>query len=195
MPISQAKTADLVRRQAFNGKGLLFIEVMFDQEQQTVNTGMEASDSPFFYVTQIMSGSLGGTLLAASYYTDRTASELDASEVTKISADSTVKGNVDEITVYQYIVEGGPEIFNNADAVGDVNQAETAATLTDAQTDLEARVLTAITSAAGASDSTQATAIGVRIRYLPADGIGSSGSQSVFGMFDGRGTLGQGLDG
>ena len=77
MPISQAKTADLVRRQAFNGKGLLFIEVMFDQEQQTVNTGMEASDSPFFYVTQIMSGSLGGTLLAASYYTDRTASELD----------------------------------------------------------------------------------------------------------------------
>ena len=60
---------------------------------------------------------------------------------------------------------------------------------------LEARVLTAITSAAGASDSTQATAIGVRIRYLPADGIGSSGSQSVFGMFDGRGDLGQGLDG
>ena len=195
MPISQAKTADLVRRQAFNGKGLLFIEVMFDQEQQTVNTGMEASDSPFFYVTQIMSGSLGGTLLAASYYTDRTASELDGSEVTKISADSTVKGNVDEITVYQYIVEGGPEIFNNADTAGDVNQAETATTLTDAQTDLEARVLTAITSAAGAGDSTQATAIGVRIRYLPADGIGSSGSQSVFGMFDGRGTLGQGLDG
>ena len=195
MPISQAKTADLVRRQAFNGKGLLFIEVMFDQEQQTVNTGMEASDSPFFYVTQIMTGSLGGTLLAASYYTDRTASELDGSEVTKISADSTVKGNVDEITVYQYIIEGGPEIFNNADTAGDVNQAETAATLTDAQTDLEARVLTAITSAAGASDSTQATAIGVRIRYLPADGIGSSGSQSVFGMFDGRGTLGQGLDG
>ena len=195
MPISQAKTTDLVRRQAFNGKGLLFIEVMFDQEQQTVNTGMEAFDSPFHFVTQIMTGSLGGTLLAASYYTDRTASELDGSEVTKISADSTVKGNVDEITVYQYIVEGGPEIFNNADAVGDVNQAETAATLTDAQTDLEARVLTAITSAAGASDSTQATAIGVRIRYLPADGIGSSGSQSVFGMFDGRGDLGQGLDG
>ena len=120
---------------------------------------------------------------------------MDCSEVTKISADSTVKGNVDEITVYQYIVEGGPEIINNADTAGDVNQAETAATLTDAQTDLEARVLTAITSAAGASDTTQATAIGVRIRYLPADGIGSSGSQSVFGMFDGRGTLGQGLDG
>ena len=195
MPISQAKTTDLVRRQAFNGKGLLFIEVMFDQEQQTVNTGMEAFDSPFHYVTQIMTGSLGGTLLAASYYTGRSASELDASEVTKITADSTVKGNVDEITVYQYIVEGGPEIFNNADAVGDVNQAETAATLTDAQTDLEARVLTAITSAAGASDSTQATAIGVRIRYLPADGIGSGGSQSVFGMFDGRGDLGQGIDG
>ena len=86
MPISQAKTTDLVRRQAFNGKGLLFIEVMFDQEQQTVNTGMEAFDSPFHYVTQIMTGSLGGTLLAASYYTGRSASELDASEVTKITA-------------------------------------------------------------------------------------------------------------
>ena len=64
MPITSNATANMSRRQSFNGKGLTFIEMMFDDEVTTTATTPDTKGSVF----QDMSVLVGtfGTILALS---------------------------------------------------------------------------------------------------------------------------------
>ena len=66
MPITQNRSTDLTRRQAFNGNGLTFVEVIFAQSITDSATTPEALDSVFDLVTKQVNKN--GTLLAASKF-------------------------------------------------------------------------------------------------------------------------------
>ena len=102
----------MVRRQAFNGKGLTFIEVIFDDDITNSATTPESKDSVFDLVTKVVNRN--GTLLASSYRLGAKATDNDAAEVTAIDANESIDS-------YQYIVEGTPGQYNAADSAGDIN--------------------------------------------------------------------------
>ena len=172
MPITQNRSTDLTRRQAFNGKGLTFVEVIFDDAISASATTPEALDSAFDKTTKVINKN--GTLLAASYRLAAKATDNDATEVAAIDAD-------DSIDSYQYIVEGTPGQFNNADSAGDINMDVDANVIGDAETDLESDILASL----AVSDS--AGNVHVKIRTLLPEGVTSSGDDAIYGMFDQRG--------
>ena len=66
-------------------------------------------------------------------------------------------------------------------AVATQTADDTATLISSAEADLEADILSRI----DVSDS--AGNVHVKIRFLPSDGVGSSGGSAVYGMFDQRG--------
>jgi hypothetical protein len=181
MPITSNNTAIMSRRQSFNGKGLTFIEVVFDDAITATATTPDTKDSTFQKVRDsVLGGPIsGGTLLAQSY-------RLGAKATVKDAEESTIEA-LDSIDVYQFIVEGGPATFNTADSTGDVNhdphQKETSdpGVIADAEADMEADILTRVAVGDSAKN------VYVSIRYLPNDGVAATGDDSVYGMFDQRG--------
>ena len=172
MAITQNRSTDLTRRQAFNGKGLTFIEVIWNNEDIAPQTTPEALNSVFDQTTKVVNKN--GTLLAASYRLAAKATDNDAAEATSISADES-------ITSYQYIVEGTPGQFNNADSAGDVNMDVDTSVIADAEVDLEADIRAVI------SGDSSAGQLHVKIRTLLPEGVTSSGDDAIYGMFDQRG--------
>jgi hypothetical protein len=172
MAITQNRSTDLTRRQAFNGKGLTFIEVIWNNEDIAPQTTPEALDSVFDQTTKVVNKN--GTLLAASYRLAAKATDNDAAEATSISADES-------ITSYQYIVEGTPGQFNNADSAGDINMDVDTTVIADAEADLEADIRAVI------SGDSSAGQLHVKIRTLLPEGVTSSGDDAIYGMFDQRG--------
>ena len=173
------------RRQSFNGKGLTFIEVIFDNAITSTATTPDTKDSTFQKVRDAVLGGVvsGATLLAQNYRLAAKATDDDASEATAIDAD-------DSIDSYQFIVEGGPDALQTADSSGTANGGvvvstqtanDTAGLISSAEADLETDILARI----DVSDS--AGNVHCKIRFLPADGVGASGGEAVFGMFDQRG--------
>ena len=61
MPITQNRSTNLTRRQSFNGKGLTFIEVIFDNAITATATTPESLDSAFDKTTKVVNKN--GTLL------------------------------------------------------------------------------------------------------------------------------------
>ena len=88
MAIIQNRSTDLTRRQAFNGKGLTFVEVIFDNAITASATTPEALDSAFDKVTKVVNKN--GTLLAANYRLAAKATDNDAAEVAAIDADDAI---------------------------------------------------------------------------------------------------------
>ena len=172
MAITQNRSTDLTRRQAFNGKGLTFIEVIWNNEDIAPQTTPEALNSVFDQTTKVVNKN--GTLLAASYRLDAKATDNDAAEATSISADES-------ITSYQYIVEGTPGQFNNADSAGDINMDVDTTVIADAEADLETDIRAVI------SGDSSAGQLHVKIRTLLPEGVTSSGDDAIYGMFDQRG--------
>jgi len=172
MAITQNRSTDLTRRQAFNGKGLTFVEVIFAQSITTSATTPEALDSDFDKVTKVVNKN--GTLLAASYRLAAKATDNDAAEASEITADNSIDS-------YQYIVEGTPGQFNNADSAGDINMDVDTTVIADAEADLEADIRAVLSS--DSSNNTQH----VKIRTLLPEGVTSSGDDAIYGMFDQRG--------
>jgi len=172
MAITQNRSTDLTRRQAFNGKGLTFIEVIWNNEDIAPQTTPEALDSVFDKTTKVVNKN--GTLLAASYRLAAKATDNDAAEASSISADES-------ITSYQYICEGTPGQFNAADSAGDVNMDVDATVIADAEADLLADIRAVISG-----DSADGQ-LGVKIRTLLPEGVTSSGDDAIYGMFDQRG--------
>lgn len=185
MPIASNNTGIMSRRQSFNGKGLTFIEVIFDNAITATATTPDTKDSTFQKVRDAVLGGVvsGTTLLAQSYRLAAKATDNDASEAAAIDAD-------DSIDSYQFIVEGSPDAIQTADSTGSPNAGvavatqtadDTATLISSAEADLEADILSRI----DISDS--AGNVHVKIRFLPSDGVGSSGGSAVYGMFDQRG--------
>jgi hypothetical protein len=172
MAITQNRSTDLTRRQAFNGKGLTFIEVIWNNEDIAPQTTPEALNSVFDQTTKVVNKN--GTLLAASYRLAAKATDNDAAEATSISADES-------ITSYQYIVEGTPGQFNAADSAGDANMDVDTTVIADAEVDLEADIRAVI------SGDSSANQLNVKIRTLLPEGVTSSGDDAIYGMFDQRG--------
>ena len=172
MAITQNRSTDLTRRQAFNGKGLTFIEVIWNNEDIAPQTTPEALNSVFDQTTKVVNKN--GTLLAASYRLAAKATDNDAAEATSISANES-------ITSYQYIVEGTPGQFNAADSAGDVNMDVDTSVIADAEVDLEADIRAVI------SGDSSAGQLHVKIRTLLPEGVTSSGDDAIYGMFDQRG--------
>ena len=172
MAITQNRSTDLTRRQAFNGKGLTFVEVIFAQSITTSATTPEALDSDFDKVTKVVNKN--GTLLAASYRLAAKATANDAAEASEITANNSIDS-------FQYIVEGTPGQFNAADSAGDINMDVSATVIADAEADLEADIRAVLSS--DSSNNTQH----VKIRTLLPEGVTSSGSNAIYGMFDQRG--------
>ena len=168
----QASRSDLTRRQAFNGKGLTFIEVIFNNEDIAPQTTPEAYDSVFDQVTKVINKN--GTLLAASYRTGAKATDNDAAEAPSIIADEA-------ITSYQYICEGTPGQFNAADSAGDANIDVDTTVIADAEADIETDIRAVI------SGDSSANQLNVKIRTLLPEGVSSSGDDAIYGMFDQRG--------
>ena len=84
MPITSNRSTDMVRRQAFNGKGLTFIEVIFDDDITNSATTPESKDSVFDLVTKVVNRN--GTLLASSYRLAAKATDNDAAEAAAIAS-------------------------------------------------------------------------------------------------------------
>ena len=173
------------RRQSFNGKGLTFIEVIFDNAITGTATTPDTKDSTFQKVRDAVLGGVvsGATLLAQNYRLAAKATDDDASGAAAIDAD-------DSIDSYQFIVEGGPDALQTADSSGTANGGvvvstqtanDTAGLISSAEADLETDILSRI----DVSDS--AGNVHCKIRFLPADGVGASGGSAVYGMFDQRG--------
>ena len=171
-------TTNMVRRQSFNGKGLTFVEMIFDVDMLTTATTPDTKDSVF----QVCRDTVleHGTLLAASYSLGLKATEQDATDGATITEDEL-------IDVYQFIMEGTPGQLNKSDSAGDVNldpdQAATtdgSAVIAGAEADVEVDLLARI------SENDSAGGINVNIRYLPADGVTSAGEEIIFGTFSGR---------
>jgi hypothetical protein len=185
MPIASNNTGIMSRRQSFNGKGLTFIEVIFDNAITGTATTPDTKDSTFQKVRDAVLGGVvsGTTLLAQSYRLAAKATVDDAAEAAAIDAN-------DSIDSYQFIVEGSPDAIQTADSAGSPNAGvavatqtanDTATLISSAEADLEADILSRI----DVSDS--AGNVHCKIRFLPSDGVGSSGGNAVFGMFDQRG--------
>ena len=172
MPITQNRSTDLTRRQSFNGKGLTFIEVIWNNEDIAPQTTPEALDSVFDQTTKVVNKN--GTLIAASYRLAAKATDNDAAEAASIEADES-------ITSYQFIVEGTPGQFNNADSAGDINMDVSATVIADAEADLETDIRAVI------SGDSAAGQLHVKMRTLLPEGVGSTGDDAIYGMFDQRG--------
>lgn len=172
MPITQNRSGDLTRRQSFNGKGLTFVEVIFDNAITASATTPEALDSAFDKVTKVVNKN--GTLLGASYRLAAKATDNDAAEVAAINAD-------DSIDSYQFVVEGTPGQFNAADSAGDINMDVDATVVGDAEADLETDILATL----DISDS--AGNVHVKVRTLLPEGHVNGDANSFVGMFDQRG--------
>ena len=178
MPIASNATANMSRRQSFNGKGLTFIEMMFDDEVTTTATTPDTKGSVF----QDMSVLVGtfGTILAQSYTLAAKATEKDAAAAASIIEDELCD-------YYTFIVEGTPGQFNKADSAGDINldpgQNETSdpGVIADAEADIEAEIRSRLSGDSSNND------LQVKVRFLPADGVVSTGIDAVYGMFDQRG--------
>ena len=172
MPITQNRSTDLVRRQSFNGKGLTFVEVIFDDALSGSATTPEALDSAFDKVTKVVNKN--GTMLGASYRLAAKATVNDAAEVAAINAN-------DSIDSYQYVVEGTPGQYNAADSAGDINMDVDADIVADAESDLESDILASL----DISDS--AGNVHVKVRTLLPEGHVNGDANSFVGMFDQRG--------
>jgi len=172
MPITQNRSTDLTRRQSFNGKGLTFVEVIFDNAITASATTPEALDSAFDKVTKVVNKN--GTMLGASYRLAAKATDNDAAEVAAIDAD-------DSIDSYQYVVEGTPGQYNKADSAGDINMDVDATIVADAEADLESDILATL----DISDS--AGNVHVKVRTLLPEGHVNGDANSFVGMFDQRG--------
>ena len=178
MPITSNATANMSRRQSFNGKGLTFIEMMFDDEVTTTATTPDTKGSVF----QDMSTLVGtfGTILAQSYTLAAKATEKDAALATSIVEDELCD-------YYTFIVEGTPGQFNKADSEGDINldpganETSDPGVIADAEADIEAEILDRIS---GSSDS--AEGVHVDVRFLPSDGVVSTGVDEVYGVNSAR---------
>ena len=171
MPITQNRSSDLTRRQAFNGKGLTFVEVIFNREDIGSNTTPEALDSVFDKTTKVVNKN--GTLLAASYRLGAKATENDAAEAASITEDEAIDS-------FQFIVEGTPGQFNAADSAGDTNIDVDATVIAHAEDDIEADIAAVIDGDSSAGQ------LHVKIRTLLPEGVTSSGLSSIYGMFDQR---------
>ena len=172
MPITQNRSTDLTRRQAFNGKGLTFVEVIFDDAITASATSLESLDSAFDKTSKVINKN--GTLLAASYRTGAKATDNDAAEAAAIDAD-------DSIDSYQFVVEGTPGQFNAADSAGDINMDVDTTVIADAEADLETDILASLSIGDSAGN------VHVKIRTLLPEGVGSTGDDAIYGMFDQRG--------
>ena len=178
MPITSNATANMSRRQSFNGKGLTFIEMMFDDEVTTTATTPDTKGSVFQDMSTLVC--TFGTILAQSYTLAAKATEKDAALATSIVEDELCD-------YYTFIVEGTPGQFNKADSEGDINldpgQNETSdpGVIADAEADIEAEILDRIS---GSSDS--AGGVHVDVRFLPADGVVSTGVDEVYGVNSAR---------
>ena len=178
MPITSNNTAIMAQRQAFNGKGLTFVEVIFDNAIASTATTPSTKDSVFDLVSKVVGKN--GNLLAQNYALGVKATEQDA-------ADAALGITEDElIDVYLFIVEGTPGQFDAGNAVpySAIDPSSTNASdpgvIANAEADLETDILAAF------DDADSAAGVNVNIRYLPADGVVSAGSQVVYGMFNGR---------
>ena len=167
--------ADVTRRQAFNGKGLTFIEVTFDTKYLASETTPEAFGSIFDNVTKIINKN--GTLLATSYRLAAKATDNDAAELAEVAANEGVDS-------YEYIVEGTPGQYNAADSAGDVNMDHSATVIAAAEADIETDIDTL--SIAGKSTANQYQ---VKIRTLLPEGVAVGGDDAIHGMFDQRGDV------
>ena len=171
-------TANMSRRQSFNGKGLTFIEMIFDDEVATTATTPDTKDSAFEICSEIIQEK--GTLLAKSYSLGNKCTEKDAAAAASMTEDEL-------IDVYTFIVEGTPGQFNNNDSVGDINldphQANSAdpGVIADAEADLEVTILANLTA-----DYDSAGSVHVDVRYLPADGVLSTGEEIIYGVNSAR---------
>ena len=178
MPIASNATANMSRRQAFNGKGLTFVEVIFAQSMTATATTPDTKDSDFQKVSEVVREK--GNLLAQSYRLAAQATDNDAAEATGITANNSIDS-------YQFIYEGTPGQHNTADSVGDINldpgQNETSApaVIADAEADIEAEIRSRLSGDSSNND------LQVKVRFLPADGVVSTGIDAVYGMFDQRG--------
>ena len=170
-------TANMSRRQSFNGKGLTFIEMIFDDEVATTATTPDTKDSAFEICSEIIQEK--GTLLAKSYALGVKATERDAADGATITEDEA-------IDTYQFIMEGTPGQLNNADSAGDINldpdQANSSdpGCIADSEADIETQILARI------SENDSAGGVHVTVRYLPADGVTSAGAEAVFGLSNAR---------
>ena len=172
MPITRNRSTDMTRRQSFNGKGLTFIEVVFDDEFPASDTTPESNDSVFDRVSKVVNKN--GTLLAQSYRLAAKATDNDAAEVASIVADESIDS-------YQFVVEGTPGQYNAADSAGDTNIDVTATIIADAEADLEVDILAAI----DVNDS--AGGVQVNMRTLLPEGHANGDANTFVGMFDQRG--------
>ena len=172
MPITSNATTNMSRRQAFNGKGLTFIECIFNDGITSTASTPDTKDSTFQKVRDAVLNT--GTLLAQSYRLAAKATDDDASEVAQITAN-------DSIDSYQFIVEGTPGQFNANDSVGDTNIDVTATIVADAEADIEADIRAVLDS--DSSDNTQH----VKVRTLLPEGHNNGDASTFVGMFDQRG--------
>ena len=170
-------TANMCRRQSFNGKGLTFIEMMFNAELLTTATTPDTKDSAFNAMSKVVQET--GTIVAQSYALGCKATEKDAAIAGSIAEDELCD-------YYSFIVEGTPGQYNAADSAGDFNADPDQANASDpgviaaAEVDIEARVLAVLT------ESDSAGGVHVDVRYLPADGVTSAGAEVVYGFNSAR---------
>ena len=178
MPATSNNSGNMSRRQSFVGKGLTAIECIFDVDMLTTAVTPEAKDSAFEIVSEIIQEN--GTLLAKSYALGCKATERDASDGASITEDEL-------IDTYQFLMEGTPGQLNNADSAGDINldpnqaDASDPGVIADAEADIEAEIRSRLSGDSSAND------LQVKVRFLPADGVVSTGIDAVYGMFDQRG--------
>ncbi len=177
MPATSNATANMSRRQSFNGKGLTFIEMIFDDEVAITATTPDTKDSAFETCSEIIQEK--GTLLAKSYSLGNKCTEKDAAIAASLTEDEL-------IDVYTFIMEGTPGQLNNSDSAGDINmdphQGNTTdpGCIADAEADIEAEILSRL------SGNDSAASVHVDIRYLPADGVLSTGEEIVYGVNSAR---------
>ena len=178
MPITSNNTAVMSERQAFNGKGLTFVEMIFDTAITGSATTPSTKDSTFQKCREAVQEH--GVLLAQSFRLAGKATDNDAAEALQITADESIDS-------YQFILEGTPGQFNNSDSAGDINMdphsgnATDPGVIADAEADIETSVLARISVGDSAGN------VHVKVRYLPADGVRAAGGNAVYGMFDQRG--------
>ena len=170
-------TANMSRRQSFHGKGLTFIEMMFDDEMVTAGTTPDTKESVFNEMSKLV-GTFG-TIVAQSYALGCKATEKDAALATSILEDELCD-------YYTFMVEGTPGQFNAADSAGDSNfdadqaDASDPGVIADAEADIEVEILARI------AENDSAAGVHVDVRYLPADGVTSAGGEVVYGFNSAR---------
>ena len=177
MPATSNATANMSRRQSFNGKGLTFVEMIFDDEVAITATTPDTKDSAFETCSEIIQEK--GTLLAKSYSLGNKCTEKDAAIAASLTEDEL-------IDVYTFIMEGTPGQLNNSDSAGDINldphQGNTTdpGCIADAEADIEAEILSRL------SGNDSAASVHVDIRYLPADRVLSTGEEIIYGVNSAR---------